>query len=147
MWIYNMYKHTPPTFHKLIKKMKNTKEESFQPISSYHTTYTHSHNVIHHTPHNHWKSFKKSLKKGNLKKSQQWQFFCVSLTNVRHSRGIFLHFKSKIQVLLLYIGPLRGNDHRFLYIKALYKAMVIDFFFTLRPSTINLFTSRHFARQ
>jgi len=50
-------------------------------------------------------------------------FFGVSLTNVKHSRGVYRYFKRKIQVLLLYI-------------KTLYEAMVIDFVpFISRPST------------
>ena len=57
------------------------------------------------------------------KKKSTMIICCVSLTNVRHSRGVCRHFKSKIQVLLLYI-------------RTLYKAMVIDFLmFTSRPST------------
>jgi len=51
-------------------------------------------------------------------------FFSVSLTNVRHSRGVCRHFKSKIQV------------HR-LYIKTSCEAMVINFLmYTSRPSTM-----------
>jgi len=49
-------------------------------------------------------------------------FFCVSLTNFRHSRDVCQHFNSKIQVLRLYI-------------KNLYEAMVIDsLMFTSWPS-------------
>jgi len=78
-------------------------------------------------------------------------FCCVSLTNVRPSRGVCQHFQSTIQVLLLYIsrpstrqwslisfslhrGLLRGNSHRSLHIEALCVAMIIDLF-TSRPST------------
>jgi len=102
----------------------------------------------------------------HLKKSQQWYFF-LSLTNVRHSRGVCRHFKSKFLVLLLYIrtlykamvidflslhrGPLRSNGHWFLYIKALYKAMVIDFLCHIKvlceAMVIDLFTSRPSAKQ
>jgi len=71
------------------------------------------------------KSLKIISKKNNKeiwKKSQQWQFFCVSLTNVKYSRSVCRHFKSKIQVLLLYI-------------KTLCEAMVINsLMFTSRPS-------------
>jgi len=73
--------------------------------------------------------------------ARQWStmiIFCVSLTNVRHSRDVCRHFKSKIRVLLLYI-------------KTLYKAMVIDFLCHIEAlyeaMVINLFTSRPFARQ
>ena len=78
------------------------------------------HQIIHHTPQNHWKSFPK--------KSALICFilfyFCVSLTNVIHSRGVYLHFKSKIKVLCLYI-------------KTLCEAMIIDFL---------MFTSWPFVR-
>jgi len=92
------------------------------------------HQIIHHTPQNHWKSFQ--TKVSNI-------FFCLSLKNVRYSLGVCQQFKSKIQVLLftsrpfarqwslisfvtskpsarqwssisLYQDPLRGNDHWFL---------------------------------
>jgi len=65
----------------------------------------------------------KSLKIISKKKVNNDNFFCLSLTNLRHPRSVCRHFKNKIQVLLLYI-------------KTLYKAMVIDFLmFTSRPST------------
>jgi len=93
--------------------------------------------------------------------------FCLSLKNVRHSLGVCRQFKSKIQVLLFlhqdplqgnghwfllsHRGPLRGNGHRSLYIKNLYKAMVIDFLCHIEAlweaMVIDLFTSRPSARQ
>ena len=64
--------------------------------------------------------------------------FCVSLTNVRHTRNVGRHFKSKIQVL-------------FLYIKTLCKAMVIDFLCHIEAfceaMAINIFISRPSAKQ
>jgi len=48
-------------------------------------------------------------------------------------------------------GPLRGNGHRSLYIKTLYKAMIIDFLCHIEAlceaMVIDLFKSRPFARQ
>jgi len=48
-------------------------------------------------------------------------------------------------------GPLRGNGHRSLYIKTLFKAMVIDFLYHIEAlceaMVIDLFTSRPSARQ
>ena len=59
------------------------------------------------------------------KKNSIMIIFFVSPKNVRNSHGVCRHFKSKIQVLRLYI-------------KTLYEAMIIDF---------HMFTSRPFAMQ
>ena len=102
------------------------------------------------------------------KRKIQKRYFILSLKNVRHSLGVCRQFKSKIQVLVLYIsrpsarqwllisfslhrGPLRGNGHRSLHIEALCEAMVIDLF-TSTPSTkqwslISYVTSRPSTRQ
>jgi len=70
------------------------------------TCHASSHHVINHTPQNHWKSFPKKNKEIWKKKKSTMTFFCVSLTNIKHSRGVCRHFKRKIQVLLLYIKTL-----------------------------------------
>jgi len=97
------------------------------------TCHASSHHVIHHTPRNHFQK-NKEIKK----KSAMIIFLCVSLTNVRPSRGVCQHFKSKILVLLLYI-------------KTLYEAMVIDFLCHIEAfceaMVIGLFTSRPSTRQ
>ena len=83
--------------------------------------------ILHKIIENHFK-----------KKKSTMIIFCVSLTNVRHSHDFCRHFKSKIQILLLYIKTIcKAIVIDFLcHIKALYETMVID-----------LFTSRPFARQ
>jgi len=101
--------------------------------------------ITFHALSNHSSYSIKSLKiiYKKKKKKSTMIIFCVSLTNVRHTRNVCRHFKSKIQVLpflhqdplrgngnwflLSHRGPLRGNGHRSLYMKTLCKAMVIDF--------------------
>jgi len=102
------------------------------------------HQIIHHTPQNHWKSFQKKVNN---------DIFCFSLQNVRHSLGVCRQFKSKIQVLLFYIKTLCEAMviDLFCHIEALCEAMVIDLF-TSRPSArqwslISYITSRPSARQ
>ena len=125
--------------------------------------------ITFHASSNHSSYSTKSLKIIYKKREKvRNDIFCLSLKNVRHSLGVCRQFKSKIQVLLLYISrpsarqwslisfsshqdPMRCNGNWSLYIEALYEAMVIDLF-TLRPSAkqwslISYVTSRTSARQ
>jgi len=105
-----------------------------------------------HASSNHPSYSTKSLKIISKKKSTMI-IFCVSLTNVRHSHDFFRHFKSKIQILLLYIKTIcKAIVIDFLcHIEALYETMVIDLL-TSRPSArqwslISYVTLRPSARQ
>jgi len=109
--------------------------------------------IICHASSNYPSYSTKSLKIISKKKNSTMIIFCISLTNVRHSRDVFRHFKSKSQVLLLYIKTLcKAMVIDFLcHIDAFYESMVIDLL-TSRPSTrqwslISYVTSRPFARQ
>jgi len=94
--------------------------------------------ITFHASSNHPSYSTKSLKIISKKEKVSNDIFCLSLKNVRHSLGVCWQFKSKIQVLLLYI-------------KTLCKAMVIDFFChteaLCKVMVIDLFTSRPSKRQ
>jgi len=94
--------------------MKKSKLHPCIHASMYTSSYRFKKKIITcHGSSNHPSYSTKSLKIISKKK----------VTNVRHSRDVCRHFKSKIQVLLLYI-------------RTLYEIIVIDFLmFTLRPST------------
>jgi len=142
---------TPPTFLRFMKKWKNEKYSKFHSCihaSMYASSYKFKKKIITcHASSNHPSYSTKSLK--IISKKVNNENFFVSITNVRHSRNLCRQFKSKIQVLLLYIlrpstrqwssislhrGPLWGNGHQSLYIKTICKTMVIDFLCTSRPS-------------
>ena len=87
------------------------------------------------------------------KKKKSETIFFLSLKNVRRSLGVCRQFKSKIQVLLLYISRRFARQWSSIsfYIKTLCKAMVIDFLCHIEAlceaMVIYLFTSRPSARQ
>ena len=87
----------------------------------------------------------------------QWSliFYVTSRPSARQWSSISLH-QDPLRgnghwFLKSHWGPLRGNGHRSLYIKTLYKAMVIDFLCYIEAlyegMVIDLLTSRPSARQ
>jgi len=116
---------TPPTFLRFMKTEKMKKREQISLMHSrIHASISYSFRkktITFHASSNHPSYFTKSSKIISKKRKKSAMiFFCVSLKNVRHSLGVCRQFKSKIQVLLLYI-------------KTLCKAMVINSFVTSRP--------------